>query len=115
MAVTEITTYCRICESLCGMVATVEDGELVQLRPDKEHPISQGHVCPKGVAMAEVVNDPDRLLYPLRRKAGVPRGTGGMESFERISWETAFAEIGSQLRRTIHVHGKRSVGAYLGN
>jgi hypothetical protein len=30
-------TFCRICEPLCGMIATVEDGRLVALRPDKDH------------------------------------------------------------------------------
>jgi hypothetical protein len=53
-------TFCRICEPLCGMVATVEDGRLVSLRPDKEHPLSSGLACQKGIAFTEVVNDPDR-------------------------------------------------------
>jgi Molybdopterin oxidoreductase Fe4S4 domain len=35
-------TFCRICEPLCGMIATVEDGRLVALRPDKDHPLSSG-------------------------------------------------------------------------
>jgi anaerobic selenocysteine-containing dehydrogenase len=115
MSVSEHTTYCRICEALCGMVATVEDGELVRLRPDKEHPMSQGFACPKGIAMAEVVSDPDRLLHPLRRRAGVPRGVGGDDAFDRVSWEEAFDGIAARLRGTIEAHGSRSVGAYLGN
>ncbi len=40
-------TYCRICEPLCGLVATVEDGRLVSPRTDREHPLSQGFACPK--------------------------------------------------------------------
>jgi anaerobic selenocysteine-containing dehydrogenase len=111
----EQTTYCRICEALCGMVATVENGELVRLRPDKEHPMSSGFACPKGIAMAQVVNDPDRLLHPLRRKDGVPRGQGGPDAFERVSWERAFDEIAARLQRTIETSGRDSVGAYLGN
>ncbi len=42
MAVEERLTYCRICEPLCGLVATVEDGQLVKLRPDRQHPLSRG-------------------------------------------------------------------------
>ncbi len=64
---TEHATYCRICEPTCGMVATVEDGRLVQLRPDREHPITKGFSCPKGIEFVDVQNDPDRLLYPMRR------------------------------------------------
>lgn len=115
MTVTHAHTYCRICEALCGYVATVEDGVLIQMRPNKDHPISRGFGCPKGVAMTELVNDPDRVLHPLRRKAGVPRGHGGLEQFERISWEQAFDEIASKLRAVIDTHGGGAVGAYLGN
>jgi formate dehydrogenase len=111
----QVNTYCRICEALCGMVATVDGDELIQLRPNKNHPISQGFSCPKGIAMTEIVNDPDRLLYPMRRRAGVPRGHGGIEQFERITWEQAFTEISSKLRAVIDHHGGDAVGAYLGN
>ena len=48
MAATEKVTYCRICEPLCGMVATVEDGELTKLRPDPDHPLSAGLRVPEG-------------------------------------------------------------------
>lgn len=100
-------TYCRICEPLCGMIATVEDDRLISLRPDKEHPLSRGFACPKGIAFAEIVNDPDRLRHPLRRR---PDG-----EFEQISWDTALEEIG---RRLVEVHqksGSDSIGWYFGN
>ena len=79
MPTEERVTYCRICEPLCGMVATVSDGKLVKLRPDGEHPLSQGFACPKGIAMTEVHNDPDRVLHPLRKNAA--------GEFERVSWD----------------------------
>ena len=44
-------TFCRICEPLCGMIATVEDGRLTALRPDKDHPLSAGFACQKGVVI----------------------------------------------------------------
>ena len=104
---TELSTYCRICEPTCGMVATVEDGRLVQLRPDAEHPITKGFSCPKGIEFVHVQNDPDRLLYPMRRTApGV---------FERVSWETALREIGQRLRAIRRDHGGDSIGWYVGN
>ncbi len=64
---TEKVTYCRVCEPLCGMLATVEDGRLTKLRPDPDNPLSAGFACPKGIAMTDVQNDPDRVLHPLRR------------------------------------------------
>jgi anaerobic selenocysteine-containing dehydrogenase len=100
-------TFCRICEPLCGMVATVEDGKVVKLRPDADHPLSRGYACPKGIAMAEVQNDPDRVLHPLRKKPG-----GG---FERVSWDDAIADISRRLRMLISSRGADSVGWYMGN
>ena len=100
-------TYCRICEANCGMVATVEDGRVTKLRPDREHPLSQGYACPKGIAFPELQEDPDRLLHPMRRRAD---GT-----FERVSWEEAIADIGARLRAVRDEHGADSIGMYMGN
>jgi len=108
-------TFCRICEPLCGLTATVEDGRLIELRPSGDHPISQGFACPKGIAMSEIVNDPDRLLYPLRRKPGTPPGAARPEDFERVSWDVALDEIAGRLRRVIDTHGGSAVGSYVGN
>jgi anaerobic selenocysteine-containing dehydrogenase len=99
-------TFCRICEPLCGMVATVEDGRLVALRPDKEHPLSSGFACQKGIAFAEVVNDPDRVTSPLRRTAG---------GFEPVSWDAAMTDIASRLTDIHRRHGSGAFGWYMGN
>ena len=107
MASTQKVTFCRICEAHCGMVATVEDGVVTKLRPDKEHPLSQGEACPKGIAMTDVQNDPDRVTRPLRRTAD-----GG---FEPVSWDEAIGDIGWRLRNVIADHGKGSIGWYFGN
>ncbi|MEA2438794.1 MAG: hypothetical protein QOH76_218 [Thermoleophilaceae bacterium] len=100
-------TFCRICEAHCGMVATVESGVVTQLRPDPEHPLSAGYACPKGIAMTDVQNDPDRVLHPLRR---TPSG-----DFERVSWEQALTDIGDRLRAVRDEHGAESIGWYMGN
>jgi formate dehydrogenase len=104
---TEKVTYCRICEPLCGMVATVEDGRVTKLRPDRDHPLSRGFACPKGIAMTEVQNDPDRLLHPMRRRSD--------GEFERVSWDVALDEIGARLRAVRDEHGGESIGWYMGN
>jgi formate dehydrogenase len=86
------------------MVATVEDGQVTRLRPDGDHPLSRGYACPKGIAMLDVQNDPDRVLHPLRR-------SGAPGEFERVSWEEALGDIAARLRA---VPG-RHVGWYMGN
>jgi anaerobic selenocysteine-containing dehydrogenase len=107
MATQEKVTYCRICEPLCGMVATVEDGTVTKLRPDADHPLSRGFACPKGIAMAEVQNDPDRVVHPLRRRED--------GSFERVTWPEALDEIGARLGRIRSEHGGDAIGWYMGN
>ena len=72
MTTVEKSTYCRICEPMCGLIATVEDGKLVKLRADKDDPHTKGFFCTKGVAMEQVVNDPDRLTTPMKRVGGPP-------------------------------------------
>lgn len=103
----EKTTYCRICEPLCGMIATVEDGKLLSLRPDAENPLSKGFACPKGIAFTEIVNDPDRVLHPLRRNE--------FGEFEQISWDTAMSEIVEKLSAVHRRDGASAVGWYFGN
>ena len=39
------------------------------MRPDDDDVFSHGYVCPKGIAIADVHHDPDRLRQPLRRTA----------------------------------------------
>jgi formate dehydrogenase len=103
----EKVSFCRICEPLCGMVATVDDGKVVKLRPDPDNPLSRGYACPKGIAMAEVQNDPDRVLHPLRR---APSG-----EFEPVGWEEALDDIGRRLKRVLDERGPESVAWYMGN
>src|SRR5262245_956909 len=104
--VEEKVTYCRICEVYCGMIATVEDGRVTRLRPDKEHVLSRGYACPKGVTFHQVTHDPDRILHPMKRE-----GT----SWRCISWEQAVGEIGAGLKRIRDTHGPHAIGLYTGN
>src|SRR3954469_349863 len=85
------------------MVATVENDVVTKLRPDPDHPLSAGYACPKGIAMTDVQNDPDRVLHPLRKR---PDG-----EFERVSWDEALSDIGNRLQGVPH----DSIGWYIGN
>jgi anaerobic selenocysteine-containing dehydrogenase len=78
--VERIRGYCALCISRCGSIAAVEDGRLVRLEPDPEHPTGQA-LCAKGRAAPEIVYHPERLLYPLRRTRPksaiqIPAGSG---------------------------------------
>jgi formate dehydrogenase len=101
-------TSCKIgaCEPFCGLALEVEDNRVVSVRPDRDHPVTRGYACIKGMHVGDYVNDPERLLHPLRR------GPGGLE---RVSWEEAIREIGAKLRTLRDTHGPGSIATYWGN
>jgi len=93
-----IPTICFNCEAACGLLAFVdkETDKIRKFEGNPVHPGSRGRTCAKGPATINQIEDPERILHPLRRKG--PRGSG---SFERVSWETALEDIGSRIRKAI--------------
>lgn len=103
----EVTTFCRVCEPACGLIAEVEGGELTKLRPDKANPVTRGFACNKGIAGVEIHRDPDRVDHPLRRTAS--------GDFERVSWDEAIDDIATRLREILDRHGPEALAPYVGN
>jgi anaerobic selenocysteine-containing dehydrogenase len=94
------------------MVAEVgDDGLVAALRPDREHPVSRGFACHKGLSYIDVHHDPDRLNHPMRRVSSAE----GEPTFERIGWDDALSEIGSRLRAIRDTYGPDAISGYGGN
>src|SRR5947208_13817171 len=104
MSTTHVPTFCPLCVSKCGATATLEDGKLVALGPNPEHPTGRA-VCIKGKAAPEIVYHPRRLLHPLRRTN--PKGAAD-PGWQRISWDAALDEIAARLRGLAAEHGPES-------
>ena len=100
------------CPDTCAMVYEVQDGKLVEVRGNKDHPMTRGTLCVKLKDFHDHHANPDRLKYPLRRT-----GPKGSKQFERISWEEAIAEIGRRWREIIATYGSQAIMpySYLGN
>jgi len=98
-------TFCRICESLCGLEVVKSGDEIVEIRPDNQHVATRGFACPKGLKQHHLYNSPDRLKYPMKRKG---------KSWERITWEQALAEIGDKVAQLRRQHGPDALGMYVG-
>lgn len=100
------------CPDTCGFLYHVEDGKLVEVTGDPDHPMTRGGLCVKLKNYAEHHYNPDRLLFPMRR-AG-PKGSG---QFERISWDEALATIKARWTDIIATHGAQAImpHAYLGH
>jgi thiosulfate reductase/polysulfide reductase chain A len=100
MAVQRIPTMCLNCSTVCGMIAKVENGRILKLEGNPLDPNSRGRLCAKGQAAINMVEDPDRILYPMKRIG--PRGSG---QWERITWDQAIKDISYRLR-TLRQNGR---------
>ncbi|MGB3622436.1 MAG: molybdopterin-dependent oxidoreductase [Ketobacter sp.] len=100
------TRTCNLCEAMCGIEITHDQGHIVSIKGDKRDPLSKGFMCPKAVALQDIHDDPDRLHYPMLK---TPQG------WEQISWENALNEVASRIRSVQAKHGKNAVGIYIGN
>jgi anaerobic selenocysteine-containing dehydrogenase len=94
------------------MVYEVKAGRLVEVRGNKEHPMTRGGLCVKLKDFHDHHYNPDRLLYPVRRS-----GAKGSMKFERITWEEAISTIGGKWREIIAEYGSQAIMpySYLGN
>jgi anaerobic selenocysteine-containing dehydrogenase len=99
-------TACNLCEAICGLELTITDGSVTAIRGNPTDPFSRGYICPKGVALADVYDDPDRLRRPLVRRG---------DEWVETGWDDALDLVAARLAETIERHGADSVGVYLGN
>jgi anaerobic selenocysteine-containing dehydrogenase len=98
------------CPDACGVLITVEDGRATKIQGDPKHPITRGFLCAKVAKYIDRVYSPDRVLYPMRRRAA--KGVGGVDAFERISWDEALDEIASKLRAIAAEYGPEAILPY---
>lgn len=120
MAVTSTETVrgvCNLCEAVCGVLLTVErrpaseGGDRVTgIKGNPDDPLSRGHICPKGTALADVHADPDRLRRPVRRI-----GRGSEARWEEIGWDEAIELAVTGLAGVQDQGGDDVVAVYLGN
>ena len=88
-----IPSTCQLCPANCGIIGYVEDGRLVKIEGNPEHPNNRGKLCAKGQAGLNQLYDPQRILYPMRRA-----GARGEGKWERISWNEALDELANRLK-----------------
>jgi len=97
---------CPLCEAICGLEFQFDDNTLMAIRGDDADPFSRGHICPKGNAILDLENDPDRLRRPMRRIG---------KDWHEISWDDAFTLAGEKLADVQARYGPDSLASYLGN
>jgi anaerobic selenocysteine-containing dehydrogenase len=106
------------CPDSCGVLVTVDTltGRATKVQGDPAHPVTRGFLCGKVARYLDRVYSPERLLYPMRRKAGVVKGPlpkgREAEAFERISWDEALEFVAQKLKATAAEFGTESVLPY---
>jgi len=83
---------CPLCPTKCGLVAFTYLGALVQIEGNPKHPANHGRICGRAVALRSLLQHPDRITRPLKRK-----GKRGAGEWEIVSWERAVREIRESL------------------
>ena len=100
---------CNLCEAICGLELTLEDGAVTGVRGNPDDPLSRGHICPKGVALARHPRRPRPAAAsgtpgrqrprarPGSRSAGTRPWTGSPTGSRRPSTRTAATRVGVYL------------------
>ncbi len=99
LAATTVTRQtCTYCSVGCGILMySLGDGAknakraVIHVEGDPDHPVNRGTLCPKGASLLDIVNSPNRLLYPEVREPG-------SSEWKRISWDEANTRIAKLLK-----------------
>jgi anaerobic selenocysteine-containing dehydrogenase len=105
------------CPDSCAVLVTIDElGTATQVQGDPSHPVTRGFLCGKVAKYLDRVYSPARLLYPMRRRPGAPKGKMpyGREDdvFERIGWDEALELITERLKLIAQEHGPESILPY---
>jgi formate dehydrogenase major subunit len=110
---TETRNTCPYCSVGCGVIlyslgdrAKNARSEIIHVEGDPDHPVNRGTLCPKGSALLDFVNSPNRLRYPEYRAPG-------SEKWERVTWEWATDRIARLMKedRDRNFQAKNAAGA----
>ncbi|ACA86683.1 molybdopterin-dependent oxidoreductase [Shewanella woodyi] len=97
---------CTLCEAMCGIVVEYQGEKIVSISGDEKDQHSFGHICPKGYALQDLHNDPDRIKTPKKRIG---------DQWVDMDWDEALEEVAQRLVATQEKYGNDSVAGYWGN
>lgn len=97
---------CHLCEAMCGLEIKIKGKEVISIKGHRDDLYSRGHICPKGVALKDLYEDPNRLKEPVKRTAN---------GWQKISWEEAYNTVEKNFKRIKKQYGNDAIGTYTGN
>ncbi len=90
---TESTTICPFCGVGCGLIVSAREGKVINIEGDPDHPINEGSLCSKGMALYQLAVNERRLNKVKYRAPGSPE-------WEEKSWDWALTEIAKRVKKT---------------
>ncbi len=103
-----VKSICKSCHGGCGVLVTVENEKITRIKGNP-NALTRGTMCVKGLASLEDVYNPNRILYPLKRKGK----RGGCE-WDRISWDEALDMVAGKMKGAMDKHGPDSIAVLQG-
>ena len=105
-------TNCHFCGYCCAFLATVENGRIIDLKPDPtRYPYDERILagCRRWRMNLDVLDSPRRVNYPIRRVG--ERGSG---DWERVSWDEALDDIAQRLAKLKERYGSGTLASMIG-
>lgn len=97
---------CNLCEAICGIEITHENGKILKIEGDKADAFSRRHICPKAVALKDIYEDKNRLRFPVKKTAN---------GWQEISWNEAFDTVADKILDIQNHFGRDAIAVYQGN
>lgn len=89
----ETYTICPYCSVGCGIIVHTQDGKVINVEGDPDHPINEGSLCSKGQSLYQIVNNPLRITKPLYRAPGA-------REWKEVDWDWALDQIARRIKET---------------
>ena len=100
---------CLNCSTVCGIQGYVIDGKLVKVSGNPLDPNNGKSLCAKGQSGPTINDYADRLQFPLKRV-----GKRGEGKWKRITWDEAYTEIATRIRKAIDEGKPEEVAIQIG-
>jgi len=99
-----VKAVCYPCHSNCGVLVHVQDGRVIKIEGDPDHPENEGAMCVRGLSFMQLLYHPDRIKYPMKRV-----GEKGEGKWQRISWDEALDTISLKIKQAREEYGPESI------
>lgn len=101
-----IHSACFSCNTTCEVLIFKDkrSGKVLKVEGDPDSPVTKGVLCAKGLAAKDLLYNPNRLKYPMKRV-----GRRGEGKWEKISWDEALTITAETLKDFKNRYGPQGI------